>query len=148
MYEYTIIKNRGVVSNAAPYLLEETNPLLIKINSINSSHIYKISYKQETAQAIGAVSVQDGIATIQRKRIKTGLLYLDLIKYEGNKAVSKIPLTPITVTSLLSQTQGLMCYPSIDEVIRRMAELEQRLAVVEQFIISTAPLIHTHTHTP
>ena len=141
--QYEIIRNRGVLKEAAPFVIDEGNALSFDFDNLPEGR-FLLALKRERGVEKEIVVEAKKHVIIATSKLKPGTYNVELRKQEGTFIVDKIICAPICVTQLSSMNKGLMCYPQMDEVIHRLWELEKEVAAHAVWIDEVRDKIHEH----
>lgn len=141
--QYEIIRNRGVLKDAAPFVIDEGNALSFDFDNLPEGRFLLALERERGVEKEIVVEAKKHVI-IAISKLKPGTYNVELRKQEGTFIVDKIICAPICVTQLSSMNKGLMCYPQIDEVIHRLWELEKEVAVLTDWKNEVEPKIHEH----
>ena len=138
-----ITKNRGVLKDTAPFLLDKKQDLVLSFDNIpEGKFLCAIDNKNERRVVVDVIG---GKAVIPVYKLKIGLWYVELLEInEAGEVINKIVCTPIIISSLASQAKGYFVYPEIESVVNRLVEVEEELERINAWIAENAPKIHTH----
>ena len=137
---YKIIGGRGVSEEGAPFLLDEGKDLELEFENLNIGYAMRLSDKSGRTVTR---QIQGKQCCIPDYKLSAGLWYLELIRMDAQNS-DKILCTPIRIQSISSVTQGLICYPEIDEILKNVADLAVAVEELKQWREEVAPKIHEH----
>lgn len=143
---YTITKNRGVLCDGTPYVIDENKPLVLEFDGLPAGEYRLVLHKAKVGGLEWELRQKHSgdHAEIEAFRLRTGTWNVELHKIEDKKIVDKIICTPLRVESLSSRTTGMIAYPEIDDVLDRLANIEKQLDTIQDWIGLVAPMIHEH----
>lgn len=75
-------------------------------------------------RALGRFRVSGGTVSVQQTRLKSGIVNAELFEIEADGTVRKFIMRPIIVRSINETARGLVAYPEIDDLLKRVADLE------------------------
>lgn len=140
--KYKIIGTRGVLEEGAPFLLNEETALQVVFENLpDGEYFFRLSDRTKRTLE---TRVKGNAVEIQSYRLRPGLWYAELLQKIDGAYKAKIICTPIRVESLATTTEGYICYPEIDEVLKLQAEYIAKVDELLQWRDSVAPLIHEH----
>ncbi len=140
--KYKIIGTRGVLEEGAPFLLNEEKSLQVVFENLPEGEYFLKLSDRNTRKV--ETRIKGNSAEIQSYRLRPGLWYAELLQKIDGAYRSKIVCTPIRVENLATATEGYICYPEIDEVLKLQAEYIAKVDELLQWRDKVAPLIHKH----
>lgn len=78
---------------------------------------------------LGRFRVVNGTVTVQHTRLKSGIINAELFEVTADGTVQKFIIRPIAIQSINETAHGLVAYPEIDDVLKRVFDLE---SIVEE----------------
>ena len=139
---YEIIRNRGVLREGNTFLLNESNPFVIEFNNLDGTNILVLKRAKSADKEI--VVPFSNIAEIAVDRLKAGVYNVEVKRVKNDKVVDVIICNPIVINTLSGMNSGLIAYPDIESIIKRLAEVEDALADLLDWQESVKDKIHEH----
>lgn len=140
--KYKIIGTRGVLEEGAPFLLNERKALQVVFENLpDGEYLFRLSDRMKRDVE---TCLKGNKAEISSHRLRSGLWYAELLQKVDGVYKAKIICTPIRIESLATATEGYICYPEIDEVLKLQAEYIAKVDELLQWREQVAPLIHEH----
>lgn len=143
---YSIIKNRGVLKEGAPLILDEGRPLVFDFVGLPDGEKWLRLAKQKDGALDKTITVkiEGPHVEIDEHSLRVGTYCVEILVGDGKNVTGKIVCTPVCVSTLATMAKGLVVYPEIDAVVQRVAELEGEVAEINAWKEAVAPLIHQH----
>ena len=139
---YSIIKNRGVLKEGAPFIIDEGKPLELHFDDLPAGD-YELVLSDKQYTKIAQPHKGD-TALIDPFRLRAGVWHVELYRLENGKAVEKIICTPLKLDTLSTVARGLIAYPEIEDVLNRLETLERKVEELLDWSTQAAPKIHEH----
>lgn len=76
---------------------------------------------------LGRFRVANGAVSIPQTRLKSGIINAELFEVAADGTVQKFIIRPIVIQSINETARGLVAYPEIDDVLKRVADLESKV---------------------
>lgn len=76
---------------------------------------------------LGRFRVVNGAVSIPQTRLKSGIINAELFEVSADGTVCKFIMRPIVIQSINETARGLVAYPEIDDVLKRVADLEAKV---------------------
>ena len=141
--QYEIIKNRGVLKECAPFILDEKKPLIFDFDNLPDGD-YMLCLKRQNSGDREIVVQAKKKTTVSAAVLKAGIYSVELKKVENDFITDCIICAPLVVNTLASMNKGLIVYPEMDEVINRLCDLERQVAQLTEWVESVKDKIHEH----
>lgn len=74
---------------------------------------------------LGRFRVANGAVSIPQTRLKSGIINAELFEVSVDGTVQKFIMRPIVIQSINETARGLVAYPEIDDVLKRVSDLEK-----------------------